>query len=204
MSTPPEIIYNFSHTRSDPRAGKPTPPTRQDIEWLFTVSTTLMAAKLVADGAWRCVRAGDRGDIGSNISWSNVERALINLREADVWSFDAVLDTPDEEMHVLIRPSGYYITKTRKLKEFARFILENHGGDLGRLFALPIDEMREQLLSVWGIGDETADDIILYGSKKPSVRDRCLHEAVVWRGWAGKLRGRVTRTIKNFPPISPA
>ena len=137
MSTPPEIIYNFSHSRSDPRAGKPTPPTRQDIEWLFTALFDAYGPR----NWWPTVHGGAfELAIGAilvqNISWSNVERALINLREADVWSFDAVLNTSDEEMHVLIRPSGYYITKTRKLKEFARFILDNHEGNLGGLFAL--------------------------------------------------------------------
>ena len=56
-----------------------------------------------------------------NISWSNVERALVNMRDAGVWSFKEILDTSDEEMHEIIRPSGYYKAKTCKLKEFAEF-----------------------------------------------------------------------------------
>ena len=119
-----------------------------------------------------------------NISWSNVERALVNMRDAGVWSFKEILDTSDEEMHEIIRPSGYYKAKTRKLKEFAEFILSKHDGDLERLFALPIDEMREQLLSVWGIGEETADDIILYGANKPSfVIDMYTKRLMARLGW---------------------
>ncbi len=185
MSTPPEIIYNFSHTRSDLRVGKPAEPTRQDIEWLFTVLYDTYGPRnwwpTVHGGAFELVIGAI---LVQNISWSNVERALINLREADVWSFRAILESPDEEMHVLIRPSGYYKAKTRKLKEFATFIVECHHGDLESLFALPIDEMRAQLLSVWGIGEETADDIILYGAKKPSfVIDAYTKRLLARLGW---------------------
>ena len=169
MHTPPEIIYNFSHVRSDPHAREPVEPGREDVEWLFTALYDAYGPR----HWWPTVHGGSfEMVIGAilvqNISWSNTERALINLRDADVWSFEAIIDTTDEDMHELIRPSGYYKAKTRKLKEFADFILSRHDGDLENLFALPIDEMRTQLLSVWGIGEETADDIILYGANKPT------------------------------------
>ena len=132
-----------------------------------------------------------------NIAWSNTERALMNLRQADIWSFQAIADIPDEEMHILIRPSGYYKAKTRKLKELAHFILTEYDGDLDRLFALPIDEMREQLLSVWGIGDETADDIILYGAKKPSfVIDSYTRRLLERMGW--KINGKSYAAYKQL------
>lgn len=103
-----------------------------------------------------------------NVSWKSTTKALENLRDADVWSFDAILSTDDETLYELIRPTVYWRMKTRKLKEFAQFLLQHHGGDLNSLFALDIPEMRQQLLSVWGIGPETADDIVLYGANKPS------------------------------------
>lgn len=185
MPALPKIIHDFSHVRSDPRVGTWVAPTREDIEWLFTALFDAYGPRhwwpTVHGGAFEMVIGAI---LVQNISWSNVERALVNLRGADVWSFKAILDAPDEEMHVLIRPSGYYITKTRKLKEFARFILERHGGDLERLFALQVGEMREQLLSVWGIGEETADDIILYGAKKPSfVVDSYTKRLLERMGW---------------------
>ncbi len=190
MHTPSEIIYEFSDSRSDPRAPRSVEPTREDLEWLF-------AALFDAYGPrhwWPTVHGGSfelvvGAILVQNISWSNVERALVNMRDAGVWSFREILDAPDEEMHEIIRPSGYYKAKTRKLKEFAEFILGEHDGDLARLFALPIGEMREQLLSVWGIGEETADDIILYGAKKPSfVIDMYTRRLLARLGW--EIRGK--------------
>ena len=190
MHTPSEIIYEFSDSRSDPRAPRPVEPTREDLEWLF-------AALFDAYGPrhwWPTVHGGSfelvvGAILVQNISWSNVERALVNMRDAGVWSFREILDAPDEEMHEIIRPSGYYKAKTRKLKEFAEFILGEHDGDLARLFALPIGEMREQLLSVWGIGEETADDIILYVAKKPSfVIDMYTRRLLARLGW--EIRGK--------------
>ena len=190
MDATPQIIYQFSHDRSDPALGILVEPRREDLEWLFTALFDAYGPRnwwpTVHGGAFELVIGAI---LVQNISWSNVERALINLRDADVWSFDAILNTPDEEMHVLIRPSGYYITKTRKLKEFSNFVLENYGGDLKSLFALPIDEMRRQLLSVWGIGEETADDIILYGAKKPSfVVDMYTKRLLARMGW--EIKGK--------------
>ena len=185
MSATPQIIYEFSTSRSDPRIAGSVAPTRQDIEWLFTALFDAYGPRnwwpTVHGGAFELVIGAI---LVQNISWSNTERALVNLRQADVWSFQAIIDTPDEDMHVLIRPSGYYRAKTRKLKEFASFIIEHHQGRLEQLFALPIDAMRSQLLSVWGIGDETADDIILYGAKKPSfVIDAYTKRLLERMGW---------------------
>ncbi len=180
-----EIIHHFSHERSDPHVGGPVKPSREDLEWLFVSLFDAYGPRhwwpTVHGGAFELVIGAI---LVQNISWSNVERALVNLRKADVWTFRAILETPDEEMFDLIRPSGYYKAKTRKLKEFAEFIVGGYDGDLGRLFALPIDEMREELLSVWGIGEETADDIILYGAKKPSfVIDAYTKRLLTRLGW---------------------
>ena len=188
MSVTPQIIYEFSNRRSDPRADGPVEPTREDIEWLFTALFDAYGPRhwwpTVHGGAFELVIGAI---LVQNIAWTNTQRALVNLHNADVRSFQAIEETPDEEMHDLIRPSGYYKSKTRKLKEFASFILGNHGGDLDKLFALPVDEMRKQLLSVWGIGEETADDIILYGAKKPSfVIDTYTKRLLARMGWETK------------------
>ena len=190
MSATPKIIYDFSTTRSDPHAKGLVEPTRDDIEWLFTALFDTYGPRQW----WPTVHGGSfelviGAILVQNIAWSNTQRALINLHRADVWSFQAIADTDDEEMHDLIRPSGYYKAKTRKLKEFAAFIIENHDGNLEKLFALPIDEMRTQLLAVWGIGDETADDIILYGAKKPSfVIDAYTKRLLARMGW--EIKGK--------------
>ncbi len=185
MRTSPHIIYEFSGARSDPRTPGLAKPTRQDIEWLFTALFDAYGPR----HWWPTVHGGDfelvlGAILVQNIAWTNTERALVNLHNAGVWTFKAILNTPDEQMHDLIRPSGYYKAKTRKLKEFATFILDNYDGDLDRLFALPVGEMRIQLLSVWGIGEETADDIIVYGAKKPSfVIDAYTKRLLSRMGW---------------------
>ena len=68
----------------------------------------------------------------------------------------------------MIRPTGYFRQKTKKLKHFIDFLYDKHGGELQSLFDLNVAEMREQLLNITGIGPETADSIILYAAGKPS------------------------------------
>ena len=100
-------------------------------------------------------------------AWANVERALANLREASLLTPAALLAAPEEELAGVIRPAGYFNAKARKLKVFVETLYARFDGDLERLFALPLAELREALLAVHGIGPETADDIILYAARKP-------------------------------------
>ena len=72
------------------------------------------------------------------------------------------------ELAELIRPAGYYRQKARRLHNFIRFLDERHAGDLDRLFDQPVDALREQLLSINGIGPETADSILLYAAHLPT------------------------------------
>jgi endonuclease-3 related protein len=101
-------------------------------------------------------------------AWKNVESALAKLREERLLSFDALLRAPEEELERAVRPSGYFRMKARKLKAFAAMLAERFDGRLERLFALPVDEMRVALVATYGIGPETADDIILYAAHKPA------------------------------------
>lgn len=109
-------------------------------------------------------------------AWGNVERALANLKAAGVLSPGGLHTLDEAEIARLIRPSGYFNAKARKLKAFvgmvhARFPSASLGtgsGDLDRLLALPIGELRALLLSTHGIGPETADSIVLYAAGKPS------------------------------------
>ena len=101
-------------------------------------------------------------------AWTNVERALANLKAAGCMSLRAIHDCPQEELAAIIRPSGYFNAKARKLKAFAAHIIEHHGGDLDSFLARRQSELRKELLSIYGIGPETADDIILYAAHKPS------------------------------------
>lgn len=119
-----------------------------------------------------------------NTAWTNVEKALRNLRTADVWSFSATLALPQDELAALIRPSGYYNQKARKIQTFARFLAERFGGDIDLLFRLEMPDLRTALLSLWGIGEETADDIILYAARKPSfVIDNYTIRLAARLGW---------------------
>jgi len=100
-------------------------------------------------------------------AWGNVEKAIANLRAANALSPKALRQLSTSKLAKLVRPCGYYNAKARKLKSFAYWLGNHHGDDLIRLFARDIDELRQQLLSINGIGQETADSIILYAADKP-------------------------------------
>jgi endonuclease-3 related protein len=102
-----------------------------------------------------------------NTSWTNVERAIGNLRAAKLLAPRAILRAPTARLARLIRSSGYFRQKAKKLKAFVRFLQEDHGGSLARMFRTPTAELRNKLLGVHGIGPETADSILLYAGKHP-------------------------------------
>ena len=101
-------------------------------------------------------------------AWTNVEMALANLKQAGCWSLEAVHLKPQDELAAIVRPSGYFNAKARKLKAFAAHVIANHSGDLERFLDQDMGPLREELLAIHGIGPETADDIILYAAGKPS------------------------------------
>ncbi len=100
-----------------------------------------------------------------NTAWSNVERAIANLKGADVLSPEALLALPETELAELIRPSGYFNVKARRLRHLCAFLQE--GGGEAELARRPTGELRTALLAVHGIGPETADDILLYAFSRP-------------------------------------
>jgi endonuclease-3 related protein len=100
-----------------------------------------------------------------NTNWSNVERAIARLREAGALSLAAILDLPQDRLAELIRPSGYFNIKARRLRALCRF-LQDVGG-LEGLARRPLDAARTALLAVKGVGPETADDILLYALERP-------------------------------------
>ncbi len=101
-------------------------------------------------------------------AWTNVETALANMRAAGCWSFETVHQLPEPDLAQLVRSSGYFNAKARKLKAFAAHVAVNYQGDLARFLSKPAAPLREELLSIHGIGDETADDIMVYAAEKPS------------------------------------
>ncbi len=102
-----------------------------------------------------------------NTAWRNVTAAIGNMKQEGLMSLAGILETDDETLADLIRPSGYYRIKTRRLKAFAGYLKENYGGDLKRMFAEEWRGLRKSLLNIHGIGRETADSILLYAGGKP-------------------------------------
>ena len=101
-------------------------------------------------------------------AWTNVEKALASMRADGCWSFEAIAGFPEQELGATIRSSGYYNAKARKLQAFALHVLQHYDGDLDEMFRQDVPPLREELLSIHGIGEETADDIIVYAAEKPS------------------------------------
>jgi len=100
-------------------------------------------------------------------AWNNVERALIQLRAARLITMDGIRKVPLARLESLIRSSGYFRQKARRLKTFVKFVDEHYGGSLSRVFAQPTKKLREELLSLNGVGHETADSILLYAGQHP-------------------------------------
>lgn len=100
-------------------------------------------------------------------AWTNVERAVDNLRRARLLTPRALLQVSRAQLERLIRPAGYFRQKAKKLKAFVRFLNAEYGGSLRRMFATPTEELRSRLLRVHGIGPETADSILLYAGGHP-------------------------------------
>jgi len=102
-----------------------------------------------------------------SVGWLNVEKAIANLKSAKALSPQALRHFSLPELATLIRPCIYYNAKARKLKSLAHWLGEYYSDNLNKLFANSTGQLRQQLLSVWGIGEETADSIILYAANKP-------------------------------------
>jgi endonuclease-3 related protein len=103
-----------------------------------------------------------------NTNWSNVSRAIGNLKEENLLSFATLDRLSEAELAENIRPSGYFNLKARRLKNLLALIRqEEPAGDLDLFFSRETFILREKLLSVKGIGPETADSILLYAAQKP-------------------------------------
>ncbi len=102
-----------------------------------------------------------------NTAWKNVEKAIANLKKEKKLSIPAIRRIPQEELAILIRSSGYFNQKAIKLKAFVTFLDDHYSGSLTKMAKASIEELRPKLLSVRGIGPETADSILLYALDKP-------------------------------------
>ena len=102
-----------------------------------------------------------------NTAWRNVEKAITRLKSKELLYPAGILEIDDSTLANLIRPAGYYNIKTRRLKSFIRFLYDEYGGKLDNMFAEDLWRLRGKLLTVKGIGEETADSILLYAGRKP-------------------------------------
>ncbi|MCK9556035.1 hypothetical protein M0R36_09515 [bacterium] len=101
-----------------------------------------------------------------NTSWKNVERCILNLKKKKVLSLNALLEIGVADLQKLIRPSGFYAQKAKRLKKFCSFVYGNFRS-LKNMSLLDTDTLRKSLLAVEGIGPETADSILLYVFERP-------------------------------------
>jgi endonuclease-3 related protein len=102
-----------------------------------------------------------------NTSWSNVEIALRRLRAARLLSLRAIRNLPTAQLETVIQPAGYFRQKAARLKLFVAFVDQYYDGSLNRMFAQPTRKLRQELLSLNGVGPETADSILLYAGQHP-------------------------------------
>jgi endonuclease III related protein len=122
-----------------------------------------------------------------NTAWRNVELAIGNLRAAGRLSPVAIERLALPRLEALIRSSGYFRQKARTLKAFCRFLRSEYNGSLRRMFETPTRELRQKLLSVFGVGPETADSILLYAGEHPVfVVDAYTKRLLMRHGWIGE------------------
>lgn len=102
-----------------------------------------------------------------NTAWTNVEKALANLRAEHALSVNGMRRVRLRELERLVRPSGYFRQKAQRVKAFIAFLDREYAGSLTKLLAQPTSQLREKLLSLHGVGPETADSILLYAGNHP-------------------------------------
>jgi endonuclease-3 related protein len=102
-----------------------------------------------------------------NTAWSNVEKAIANLKAGGLMSPRAILSAGDSILEDALRPSGYFRVKSGRLRSFCRHLQGHYGGSMRRMARRPAKELRKELLGIHGIGPETADDILLYACGHP-------------------------------------
>ncbi|GAG48518.1 unnamed protein product, partial [marine sediment metagenome] len=103
-----------------------------------------------------------------NTAWTNVERAIENLRRTDVLNWERLHALPEDELAELIQPAGTFRVKAGRLKAFVDTLFRDHAGSLDSMLAGSLEDVRSRLLLIHGIGPETADAILLYAGDRPT------------------------------------
>ena len=142
-----------------------------------------------------------------NTSWTNVERAIASLRTAGRLSIDGIRTAELVDLEQLVRPSGYFRQKAKRLKDFVVFVDAQYGGSLVAMLATPTPGLREELLALKGIGPETADSILLYAGHHPifvvdAYTRRVLerHDAIGAKAKYDEIRELVEEALSRADP----
>lgn len=138
-----------------------------------------------------------------NTAWSNVEKAIANLKRQNLLTPFRIVDVSREILEEVIRPSGYYRQKAERLVIFCNYLIQNYNGKIELMAKKNTDVLRKELLSIKGIGEETADDILLYVCEHPVfVVDAYTRRIFSRHGLIdGKIKYREIQEIfhKNLP-----
>ncbi len=102
-----------------------------------------------------------------NTSWKNVEKALTNLSSENLIEVETLSSISKTKLVSIIKSAGYFNQKSERIILIAKYLQKNYSGSLNKLFSKPLQELRKELLSLKGIGFETADSILLYAAQKP-------------------------------------
>jgi endonuclease-3 related protein len=105
--------------------------------------------------------------LAQNTNWKNVEKAIVNLKSAACLDTQVLSRIGTRHLAELIRPAGYYNLKARRLKNFVDWLFKDYGGEVTNLESANTGRLREELLSIKGVGRETADSILLYALGRP-------------------------------------
>jgi len=134
-----------------------------------------------------------------NTSWGNVEKAIAIIKDRGALDLETLYAMEDTRLAELIRPSGYYNIKTRRLKNLLAAVKRQTDGDLAAFFRQEPALLRSQLLQVKGIGKETADSICCYAAEKPCfVVDAYTRRMALRHGWVGEADGDYDRLQQLF------
>ena len=131
-------------------------------------------------------------------AWRNVERAIANLKSAGTLSPAAIRDMSLHTLEELIRPSGFYRVKAKRLRALCEYLGDRCADSIELLARRPTHDLRRELLAVYGVGEETADDILLYALGRPVFVIDAFTRRVFHRlGWCSP-----TRPTRSFRPCS--
>ena len=143
-----------------------------------------------------------------NTAWTNASKAILRLKGEKVLGPTQLEKIHQGRLARLIRPSGYFHQKARRLKVFVSYLQLIHKGSLARMRSVPLDRLREELLQLWGIGPETADSILLYALGKPifvvdayTRRVLARHSLISWDASYDEIQALFMRNLPRLPSL---